>query len=75
MMYYNQVSQKEYAKNGGLGKRSESSNSGGSSLNDISINDVKQQAVKNNSHYGALKHLAMNNVKPGSLFTRNNSQS
>ena len=27
--------------------------------------------MKNNSHYGALKHLANAGGKPGSLFTRN----
>lgn len=71
-VYYSHDSKNEYTRNGAITKRSDSSNSGGSSLGDVSVNSIKQQAVKNNSHYGALKNLAKTNVKP-SLFTRNNS--
>ena len=39
----------------------ELSSNSASSIGEISVNSVKQQAVKNNSHYGALKHLAINN--------------
>lgn len=71
-MYYSHDSKNEYTRNGGITRRSDSSNSGGSSLGEVSVNSVKQQAIKNHSHYGALKHLANTNVK-SSLFTRNNS--
>ena len=43
-----------------------------SSLGEVSVSSVKQP-LKNNSHYGALKHLAHNatSKQQSTLFTRN----
>ena len=71
-VYYSHDSKNEYTRNGAITKRSDSTNSV-SSLGSVSVNSIKQQAVKSHSQYGALKNLANNNVKPSSLFTRNNS--